>query len=252
MSNLQIFATPELLARAAAQLFVTLTQAPAPEQRQFNVALAGGTTPRRVYELLASDEFRNQVNWQLVHLFFGDERTVAPNDPESNYGMARDALISRASIPESNVHPIPSLGDPDENARDYERELKLHFQDTPWPQFDLVLLGMGEDGHTASLFPGTAATGETRAWVVANWVERLNESRITLTAPAINSALNILFLVTGEKKATRLAEVISGPFQPQVLPAQLIKPTNGLLLWMVDAAAASRLRSSEFRVKSSE
>ena len=243
MPNVQVIETPELVAGVAAQFFVKLARSITTE-RSFSVALSGGNTPRRVYELLAEDEFKDQIDWPQVHLFFGDERPVPPDDPASNYGMARTALISRVPIPESNVHPISGAGDPHENARDYEHELKAHFPGATWPRFDLVWLGIGEDGHTASLFPGTAAIKENKAWVVANWVDHLNEHRITLTAPAINAAANVVFLVTGENKAARLAEVISGPFKPHALPAQLIKPTRGSLLWMVDAAAASQLRSS--------
>ena len=238
VAHIQIFETPELLARAAAQVFLTLAQAAASKERQLNVSLSGGTTPQRVYELLASDQFSKQINWQLVQLFFGDERPVAPNNPASNFGMVRSAFISHVPIPDSHVHPISGFGDPHENARDYERELKSHFNDAPWPQFDLVFLGMGDDGHTASLFPGSAALKEKRAWVVANWIERLHEFRITLTVPAINSAANIVFLVTGESKAKRLAEVLQGPVQPEELPAQRIKPEHGSLRWMVDADAA--------------
>ena len=238
MSKVQIFETPELLARAAAQFFVALAQ-PATQQRPFSIALSGGQTPKRVYELLATEEeFKDQIKWELVHIFFGDERPVPPDDPASNYGMALAALLSKIPIPDSNIHPIAGQGDPQANARKYEGELKSHFAGLSWPRFDLVLLGMGEDGHTASLFPGTTAIEEKTTWVVANWVARLNEYRLTLTAPAINAAANILFLVSGEKKASRLKEVLSGPLQPEVLPAQLIKPGNGSLTWMVDAAAA--------------
>ena len=237
MPNVQIFDTPELLARAAAHFFVTLAQT-ATQQHPFSVALSGGQTPRRVYELLATDEFKDQIKWELVHIFFGDERPVPPDDAASNYGMAHAALLSKVPIPDSHIHPMAGEGDLPANARKYESELRSHFPSLSWPRFDLVLLGMGEDGHTASLFPGTAALEEKTAWVVANWVAQLNEYRITLTAPAINAAANILFLVSGEKKASRLKEVLSGPLQPEKLPAQLIKPSNGSLTWMVDAAAA--------------
>lgn len=225
-----------MLARAAAHFFVALAQ-PATQQHPFSVAFSGGQTPKRVYELLATDEFKDQIKWELVHIFFGDERPVPPDDPASNYGMALAALLSKIPIPDSNIHRITGEGDPQANALKYESELKSHFAGLSWPRFDLVLLGMGEDGHTASLFPGTTAIEEKTAWVVANWVARLNEYRLTLTAPALNAAANILFLVSGEKKASRLKEVLSGPLQPEMLPAQLIKPGNGSLTWMVDAAA---------------
>ncbi|HET6670676.1 MAG TPA: 6-phosphogluconolactonase [Pyrinomonadaceae bacterium] len=240
MPNIQVFETPEQVARAAAQFIVNLAK-PVTRTRPFTVALSGGNTPRRVYELLATDEFKVQVNWQLVQIFFGDERPVPPDDPASNYGMALATLISRVPIPESNVHPISGAGDPHENASSYQQELKSYFAGSAWPRFDLILLGMGEDGHTASLFPGSKALSENEAWVAANWVELLDELRITLTAPAINSAVQILFLVTGANKTAALAAVLSGPLQPDLLPAQLIKPSQGELVWMVDAAAASRL-----------
>ena len=210
-------------------------------QHPFSVALSGGNTPRRVYELLATEEFKNRINWEFVHIFFGDERTVPPGDPASNYGMVVATLISRLPIPSSNVHPISGVGDPHENAGSYQKELKSYFAGSAWPRFDLVLLGMGEDGHTASLFPGTAGIAEKTAWVMANWVEQLNEFRITLTAPAINAAAQIVFLVTGANKASRLAAVLNGPLQPELLPAQLIEPVKGELTWMIDQAAAARI-----------
>jgi 6-phosphogluconolactonase len=176
-----------------------------------------------------------------VHLFFGDERPVLADNPASNYGMALTTLISRVPIPESNVHPISGAGDPLDNASSYQQELKSYFAGSDSPQFDLVLLGMGDDGHTASLFPASNALSEKDEWVVANWVKRLNEFRITLTVPAINSAAQILFLVTGASKAAALAAVLSGPMQPDLLPARLIKPSQGELIWMVDAAAAAQL-----------
>lgn len=240
MPNIQVFENPEQVARVAAQSIVNLAK-PVMRTRPFTVALSGGNTPRRVYELLATGEFKVQVNWQLVQIFFGDERPVPPDDPASNYGMALASLISRVPIPESNVHPISGAGDPHENASSYQQELKSYFADSAWPRFDLVLLGMGEDGHTASLFPGNKVLSENEAWVAANWVEQLNEFRITLTAPAINSAVQILFLVTGANKARTLSAVLQGPFEPDLLPAQLIKPGRGELLWLVDAAAASQL-----------
>lgn len=241
MTNVQVCETPEEVARTAAEFIVKLAR-PATYNHPFSVALSGGNTPRRVYELLASSEFKNQINWQFVHLFFGDERPVRADHPASNYGMALGNLISRVPIPPGNVHPISGEGTPQESAKSYQHELKSYFGNSPWPRFDLVLLGMGEDGHTASLFPRTKALSEESAWVAANWVEKLQEFRITLTAPAINSAAQVIFLVTGENKAARLAEVLNGPFQPDLLPAQLIKPDQGELTWIVDATAASPFR----------
>jgi len=229
------------VARGAAERFVELGQAAIDARGCFSVGLAGGSTPKRTYELLASEAYREQLNWSKVHIFFGDERCVPPDHSESNYRMANEALISRVSIPPPNVHRINGLGDAVANASLYEDELRTFFNPASWPRFDLVLLGMGDDGHTASLFPGTKALVEPRAWVVANWVEKFGTFRITLTAPAINHAANIAFLVTGATKAERLLEVLRGALDPEKLPSQLIQPLDGSLFWLVDKAAAGRL-----------
>lgn len=239
--NVIVFDSPEEVATAGAKRFVSYGQKAIDDHDVFAVALAGGNTPKRMYQLLASDNFRNQINWTNVHLFFGDERCVPPDHPDSNYRLAHEALISRVQIPAPNVHPISGEGDPINNAKLYEDELRSFFAGHEWPRFDLELLGLGTDGHTASLFPRTPALRETRSWVAANRVERLGTFRITLTVPAINSAANILFLVTGVEKAASLAAVINGPPQPELLPAQLIKPSDGSLAWLVDREAASRL-----------
>ena len=245
--NVLVFESAEDVARAGAERFVTLAGEAISAHDLFSVALAGGSTPRRMYELLATESFRGRVHWARVHFFFGDERCVPPDHPESNYRMANDSLISRLEIPRDNIHPINGQGDPNANAKLYEAELRSYFPALEWPRFDLVLLGMGEDGHTASLFPLTNALNEKQAWVVGNWVEKLGTHRITLTAPTINGAGNIIFLVTGANKAAALAEVITGPPDPQRLPAQLIKSESGSLTWLVDVEAASNLarRSSD-------
>ena len=239
--RVQVFDDAEAVARGAAERFVELGQAAIDARGCFSVGLAGGSTPKRAYELLASEAYREQLNWSKVHIFFGDERCVPPDHSESNYRMANEALISRVSIPPPNVHRINGLGDAVANASLYEDELRTFFNAASWPRFDLVLLGMGDDGHTASLFPGTKALVEPRAWVVANWVEKFGAFRITLTAPAINHAANIAFLVTGATKAERLLEVLRGALDPEKLPSQLIQPLDGSLFWLVDKAAAGRL-----------
>jgi 6-phosphogluconolactonase len=154
--------------------------------------------------------------------------------------MAYETMISHLPIPVENVHPINGEGEAATNARAYEEELRTHFPNFSWPRFDLIFLGLGDDGHTASLFPGTAALKERSAWVVANWVEELRSFRITLTAPAINHAMEIQFLVTGKEKAKTLDAVLHGPKKPQVYPAQLIQPEDGSLIWFVDKAAAEK------------
>jgi 6-phosphogluconolactonase len=238
---MRVFADPEAIAVAAARRVVELAREAIDERGAFSIALSGGSTPRRVYELLAGDEFRESVDWPSVHVFFGDERAVPADHAESNYRMANEALLSRVLVLPENVHRIEGLGDAAANASAYESVMRGFFGDAEWPRFDLVLLGMGDDGHTASLFPGTVALSERRAWVVANWVEKFDAWRITLSAPAINAARHVLFLVTGAGKAERLREVLKGERDPMRLPSQLISPHDGTLEWFIDNAAASRL-----------
>lgn len=239
--NIVVFDKPEEVARAAAELFVEDARLAVERGGRFSVALAGGSTPRLTYQLLASDDFKERVDWTKTHIFFGDERCVPPTSADSNYRMADEALLSRVSIPPQNVHRMIGEGDAVANARLYEDELQTFFAGAAWPRFDLVLLGMGDDGHTASLFPATAALEEERAWTLANWVEKLNAYRITLTATAINHAAHVVFLVTGAGKAERLAEVINDAHEGARLPSQLIRPVDGKLEWLLDRAAAARL-----------
>ena len=240
-TTVRVFDTAEQVADAAARQFVELAKVATATNDRFAVALAGGNTPRGMYELLASEEFRDRVDWTKAHIFFGDERCVAQHHPDSNYRMAEESLFSHADIPASNIHPIRGIGNPTFNAAVYESELRRFVGNASKPKLDLVLLGLGDDGHTASLFPGTSALTVTDKWVVANWVEKLAEFRITLSAPAINAAANVVFLVSGANKAPAVSAVLKGPFQPASLPAQLIKPEAGTLTWLLDSAAASRL-----------
>jgi 6-phosphogluconolactonase len=242
--EVQVFDDATKVAEAAANRFIELGAQAIAEGGRFIVALSGGSTPKRVYELLASEEYRPRLDWSKVHIFFGDERAVPPDDTESNYRMANEALLSRVPLPAKNIHRINGVGDAVANARLYEDEIKTYFNDAPWPRFDLILLGMGDDGHTASLFPGTGVLDEREAWVAGLWVEKFGAYRITLTAPAINHAAHIIFLVTGENKAGRLAEVLRGAHHHELLPAQLIKPLNGTLEWFVDKAASTGLKPS--------
>jgi 6-phosphogluconolactonase len=239
--NMHVGSNAEEVARAVARRFVELARASFAERESFSAALAGGTTPKRVYELLASEEFRNEVAWDGVHIFFGDERSVPPDHADSNYRMAHEALLSRVSIPEKNIHRMRGEGDAAANASLYEDELRSFFGEAVWPRLDLVMLGMGDDGHTASLFPGTPALEEQKAWVVPNWVEKFETWRVTLTAPAINGARHVVFVVTGAGKAERLAEILKGERDPSRLPSQLIEPSDGTLEWFVDEAAAASL-----------
>ncbi len=236
-----VFDTPEQVAQAAAERFVDYSIASIHDHGSFAIALAGGSTPRRAYELLATDDFRSRIEWSLVHLFFGDERMVPPDSPESNYRMVNDALLARVPLPPQNVHRIKGETTPYECAESYEAELKSFFGTTDWPRFDLVLLGMGDDAHTASLFPGSDALQEEMKWVVATAQPQSQQARITLTLPVINHAARVTFLVTGEKKAAPLAHVLHGDATNEELPAQKIRPAQGILEWLVDRSAAAGL-----------
>jgi 6-phosphogluconolactonase len=236
-----VFDDAEAVARAAAERFAEIAAESVRARGRFGVALSGGSTPRRIYELLAGERFKARVEWPKAHVFFGDERCVPPTDGASNYRMARDTLLSRVAVPAANVHRMIGEGDAAANARLYEDELRSYFGGAEFPAFDLVMLGLGEDGHTASLFPESPALDETAAWAAANWVEKLGAYRITLTAPVINHAAHVMFVVTGAGKAERLREVLEGARSPRSLPARLIRPVGGVLEWLVDRAAAAKL-----------
>jgi len=242
MAEIRTSSEAASLARAAAEHFFTLATAAIAARGQFVVALSGGSTPRVTYVLLASDEFAARVDWSRVHVFWGDERCVPPDHPDSNYRMAREALLDEIPIPTENVHRIRGEWPPDQAATAYQAELEAVLG--AGGRFDLILLGMGADGHTASLFPGTAAMHEQTRWVVAHYVDKLSMWRITLTPVVINAAAHVTFIVSGAGKAERLREVLDGPHQPDVLPAQIVRPTDGRLLWLVDAAAAVHLREA--------
>ncbi|MDT4896078.1 MAG: 6-phosphogluconolactonase [Acidobacteriota bacterium] len=244
ISKVRIFEDAAGVAEAAANRFIELAQEAIAERGRFTVALAGGSTPQRAYRLLASEHYRQRLDWSQVHIFFGDERSVPPDDAESNYRMANEALLSHVDLPAENIHRMNGVGDVVANARLYEDELRTFFNDAAWPRFDLVLLGMGDDGHTASLFPGTEVLAEQEAWVAGVWVEKLSAYRITLTALAINHAAHIIFLVTGENKAQPLREILEGKQTSEQLPAQLIKPLDGSLEWFVDRAASAQLNET--------
>jgi 6-phosphogluconolactonase len=233
------------LAQGVADLFVEIANKAIAERDLFTVALSGGTTPRGVYELLASEQYAEAVDWSKVHVFWGDERSVPPNNPNSNYWMADDLWLGKSSIPEINVHRMKGELEAELAQADYTRVLRDFFKESAAvgkpPRLDLVLLGMGDDGHTASLFPGTAPIHESERWVVAHYVEKLDTWRITLTPVIFNAAANVAFLVAGESKAGRLKEVLEGPRQPDVLPAQIIDPVDGNLYFFVDEEAAAEL-----------
>jgi 6-phosphogluconolactonase len=217
------------------------------ERGSFCIALSGGSTPRGLYRLLADEPaFRERVDWTRLQVFWGDERCVPPDHPDSNYRMALEALVSRVPIPAENVHRIHAEDpEPERAAADYETTLRRILKEpASMPRLDLVLLGLGPEAHTASLFPGTRALHETSRAVVATWVGKLFAHRITLTPPALRAARAVVFLVSGAEKALPLKAVLEGPEEPEQLPAQLARPESGSLLYLVDAAAGSLLRSS--------
>ena len=238
--NLKVFDTSDQLAIAAAELFVGCASDSQRESNRFCVALSGGKTPKQIYELLATDDFRRRVNWGSVYLFFGDERAVPPDHPDSNFKMVDAALISKVPIPVENVHRMKGELAPDAAASQYEVTLRSVFAGQPWPRFDLIFLGLGEDGHTASLFPGSEAMQEDVRWVAATRNPETQQERITLTLPVLNHAKHAAFLVVGRNKAQRLRDVLSDP-QSHKLPAQAIRLESGKLEWLVDAEAASLL-----------
>lgn len=247
--EIHIEADADALCRAAANELVCAANAAVQAKGTCSVALSGGSTPQRLYSLLVDEAaLRAAVPWEQTHLFWGDERHVPADHTDSNYRMANAAMLSRASLPAANVHRIKSeLPDASAAARDYKQTLRACFQlaSGQLPRFDLVLLGMGADGHTASLFPGTAALQEGRRLAVANWVEQWQTQRITLTLSVLNNAACVLFLVSGAEKAEMLHTVLEDASPSERLPAQLICPAQGRLVWLVDRAAA-RLLSTKF------
>jgi len=237
----RVFASPEELAHAAAEKFIKCART-AENPHRFSALLSGGKTPARIYELLASGGYKERINWEATHFFFGDERVVPWNHPDSNYGMVYRTLFSRLAIPVQNIHRIIGEGNPKKRTKTYEDELKHFFPGKQWPRFDLIFLGMGEDGHTASLFPGSRALKVATHWVSFTRKPKTPELRITVTLPVLNHGHHVVFLVTGKEKAQRLNEVLRSEDLPRY-PAQLVKPVDGKLEWFVDADAASLLNS---------
>jgi 6-phosphogluconolactonase len=256
------------VAEVAADEFLRIGNAAIDRCGRFTIAFSGGETPRRLYQLLATAPRRTQLDWSSVECFWSDERPVPPDHPDSNFRMVHEALLESVNIPATHIHRIEAeRTDRTKAARDYEAEIARVFgvaatrdpqrgepprgeppRGKP-PAFDLILLGMGPDGHTASLFPHTAALHETTRWVVVNPVPTLGTERITLTAPLINRAATVLFLVFGADKAATLAAVLEGPRVVDRLPAQLIQPVSGTVTWLVDAIAASQLTRSDVEAR---
>jgi 6-phosphogluconolactonase len=237
---IEIFANSQELARGGAEYFVARSGEAVAQKGFFTVALSGGSTPKTLFQLLANPEepFHAQVPWARTQFFWSDERHVPPDDPESNFRMAHEAMLAHVPVPESNIHRVHGEN-PDANAAatEYEQTI-LQLTKQTLPQLDLILLGLGPDGHTASIFPGSEVLHETKRLVAAPWVQKFNTYRITMTLPLLNNAASVLFLINGAEKAEIVKEVIEGPKQ---YPAQAVQPTHGQLLWMLDKDAASFL-----------
>lgn len=241
MTKVRVLEDVAALAEAAAEEVVRAANEAVRNHGRFTIALSGGSTPKALYERLASDDFRDRLPWNAVHLFWGDERHVPPDHPESNFRMVREAMLDRVPVPPENVHRIRAEVEAERAAEEYEAGMRSFFALAPgqWPRFDLVLMGLGPDAHTASLFPGNPAVLENERLVVAPWVEAHHTFRITMTPPVFNRAAGLLFLVSGEKKAPAVHAVIEGERDPMRYPAQVVE---GNVVWMVDRAAARDLK----------
>lgn len=243
--EIQILPGATAIAALAAGELIRIATGAVRAAGRFTVALAGGSTPKSLYNLLVTDpKLRSAVPWDKMQVFFGDERHVGPDHQDSNYKMAWEAMLSKAPFKPEQISRIKGeYEDTDKAAREYEQEIRKIFRlkDGEFPRLDLILLGMGNEGHTLSLFPGTKALHETTRIVTRNWVGKLFTERITLTVPAANNAANVIFMVAGPDKALALKGVLEGPHEPEQLPSQMIRPVNGTLLWLVDTAAGSLL-----------
>ena len=246
MSNVIILPDSYNLALEAARRFVHLASQASENRGIFTVSLAGGSTPGQMYEILASAPHLAMVDWTRVFVFWGDERCVPPDHSDSNYRKAKEALLDQVPIPADHIYRIPAELPPEQAAEVYEESLLQFFSSLPdeeqrqQARFDLVLLGMGDDGHTASLFPGTPAIHEHTRWVRAQYIDKMAAWRITLTPAILNRARHIILLVSGQAKSYTLPRVLYGTYQPERYPAQVIKPPEGELEWLVDEAAAAQ------------
>jgi 6-phosphogluconolactonase len=253
-TNIEIFRDMEDLSRAAAVRFTELARERVQQGKVFSAALSGGSTPRTFLETLANPEFSQRIQWGSVHLFQVDERCVPPNHLQSNYRMIHGSLLRPVPSAADNFHRMKAeLADRDAASAQYESEIReiLSLAEDHLPSFDLIFLGLGSDGHTASLFPGSAALGEGSKWVCPNYVEKLQMYRLTLTYPVLNAAREIIFLVAGSGKAEILRRVLEGQRDPEKLPAQGIQPAEGSVIWYLDREAAHLLRKSHSHRRSS-
>jgi len=242
-SNRKVEVLPDLeaLSHRAAAIFVNTSRISIATKKRFAAAISGGSTPRRLYTLLGSETYRDQVDWQRAHFFWADERCVPKEDEASNFRTAFDTLLSRVALPEKNIHRIKGEEAPDKAAMDYEEEIRRFFGESERPGFDLVILGVGEDGHTASLFPGSKLLEETVRSVLPVYLEEPSKNRITLTLPVLNNADQILFLVAGSSKAAVLSEILGNGGGKKGSPAGLVRPVHGTITWLIDQEAAVKL-----------
>ena len=243
--HIAIYDDKHTLSRHAAEYIMRIAQESIDLHGRFTFALTGGTTPGEVYSLLGSEPIRSQIDWQLVHIFWGDERCVPHNNPESNFYLAQEVLLDNVAIPKSQIYPVPADQiDRDAASQGYTVEMQHAFGSNGIPSFDLIHLGMGPEGHTASLFPHQASLHEKHRLVMPVSVPKPPPDRLTFTPPLLNAAKNVLFLVTGSEKADALHAVLEGEYQPDEYPAQIVRPTNGEVVWMLDKAAAQNLQAT--------
>jgi len=241
--KIETYADLDTLSQQAAQYTVRVANQAIVDHGRFNIALAGGSTPKKLYALLAAEPYRSQIDWRLVEVFWGDERCVPPNDPESNFRMAQEELLSKVPILAGHIHRMPAE-QPDHQAaaQAYEDEIRRGFITGGIPDFDLIQLGLGPEGHTASLFPHQASLHEQLRLVMPVTTPKPPPDRLTFTPPLLNAAHNVLFLVAGAEKADAVHAILEGDYQPDEYPAQIVRPLNGEVTWMLDAAAASKLK----------
>jgi 6-phosphogluconolactonase len=237
---IRIYNDLESISKAAAETILLLSRQANINCGRFSIALSGGQTPQRLYEILGSPPIRDRIRWNTMHVFWSDERCVPDDDPRNNANMARQSLLNHVPIPPENIHPIRCDVSPQQAAMEYESELREFFS-VQNPNFHLVLLGLGKNGHIASLFPSTSVLNEKERWVSEVFIKSLNMHRVTFTAPFINQAGQVIFLVSGADKARVLERVLEGPYEPHKLPAQLIRPHDFQPLWLVDKAASMKL-----------
>src|SRR2546421_5896731 len=240
--QISIYPDTNTLSREAAQFIVRLANEAIVTHGRFTIALSGGSTPKVLYSLLGDEPYRSQIDWAQVDIFWSDERCVPPDSEESNYHLAQQVLLNKIPIPASQVHRMPAdQPDRDIASQAYTEEMQRTFGTNGIPNFDLIQLGMGPEGHTASLFPHQPSLHEQQRLVMSVSVPKPPPPRLTFTPPILNAARHVLFLVTGSEKADAVQAVLEGPYQPDEYPAQIVRPTNGEVTWMLDTAAAGKL-----------